>query len=158
MKKFKLTVPKSAPDKDVWLFDDTESLMIWLVDFEACAHDLEELEEATLVTLSHGDKTEVEWLGCEFFMINDRNTRFDLVKLVKASPCFTKRGLSLAAYSGWICEELLVLRQGHFCGLNVKKIKEDESEVLMPSDDQVKHGALIEEVSETIKSLNLPKV
>lgn len=163
MKKFKLNVKKGVSSKDIWLFSDPESLIIWLIDFKANFSELADLKpEATRVSVKPEDKLEIEWMGCEYIYSQEEPIRLDLIKVVRASPPTaksSKKGLILTGYSGWIVDELLILRHNlkneEFA---IKRISEDESEILMPPNDRMVHSQVIDNVSKIMKSLNLPKV
>lgn len=164
MKKFKLNVKRGSEPKNVWLFTDPESLVIWLMDFNASMSELEELtQDTTRVLIRPEDKVEVEWMGCEYVYSYDEPIRLDLVRLVKASPPLvpksSKKGLFVSGYSGWIVSELLTLRHNHRRDdVIVRRITESQSEVLMPADDHMVHAEMLEGISKIMKSLNLPKV
>lgn len=164
MKKFKLNVKKGASVKNIWLFSDPESLLIWLLDLEANKQELFDLKvETTRIPVKPDDKVEIEWMGCEYVYEHGDPIRIDLVRMVKASPpadCKSgKKGLFISGYSGWVVNELLNLRHNaKFDDITVKRINEDESQVLMPANDHMVHSQVAESVSKIMKSLNLPKV
>jgi hypothetical protein len=161
MKKFKLNVKKKVPAKDVWLFSDRETLAIWLIDFSASFAELADLPEATHIVIHPEDKVEIEWMGCEFLYTENKPIRFDLIKVVKASPPYqaNKKGLVLTGYSGWVVDELLLLRHNvKNSDVCIKRINEDQSEILMPPNEHMVHSQMIDNVSKIMKSLNLPKV
>lgn len=164
MKKFKLSVKKGSPQKNIWLFSDPESLVIWLVDFKANLNELPDLcQDTTCVTIRPEDRVEIEWMGCEYIYDHIEPIRLNLVRLVKASPPqspkTSKKGLFVTGYSGWIVDELLPLRHNvRSDDLVVKRITEDESEILMPANERMINSQVTENVSKIIKSLNLPKV
>lgn len=164
MKKFKLSVKKGAPVKNIWLFSDPESLLIWLLDFNANKQELIGLkEETTRIPVRPEDKMEIEWMGCEYVYEHGDPIRIDLVRIVKASPPMDgksgKKGLFVSGYSGWVVTDLLQLRHNaKFDDITVKRINEDESQILMPVNDHMVHSQVAESVSKIMKSLNLPKV
>jgi hypothetical protein len=161
MKKFKLIIKKDEI-KDIWLFSEPSTLANWLIDEEARYEKLVNSIDVMRINLRPDDKVEIEWMGCHYMYDGNFSLRADYIKLVKASPAPThlnRKGMIVTGYAGWTVDAMIKLKHGaRNSGVIIKRIIEDESEVIMPSNEDIIHNQQINNASKIIMASNLPKV